>query len=605
MGSISQTCTNTSFWGTLEYSESQPDVAYNQTTITATLKISSNQWGSFYGYTTAGTIVIDGENFNVSTDQNLGLGSTIIVGTASKTITHNQDGSKTINIGFSVGNGATGNASNSTNWVLTKIDRVAKTDSVIGSDIEGTFKVNYTKYVNNYTYKLRISIPNVIELEKINYNTSGEEFTLSQATITNIFTRTKNDTSNSIQLGFAVETWDGGTKLSSGNEVIIIGKIANANPIFDNFDFEDTNVTTVALTGSTTNNVINVNGYSNIKATITTTDKAEAIKEASMVKYRFSIDDYSTDISYSSDTNVSGTINGARNGFYNIYAIDSRNNSTLVTKQATSIIDYTNITFDKQNCSLVRDNNQVGENAILTLRGSLWNDDFGQVVNSIKSVTYKLKKSDSSTWITGTTTITPTTSGDIFTFTGLIASDNLDTTWDLDANYNVQVIISDELSSASVDFILNSAVPTMSLDKAGVGVMCAYDSSVGGSFQVDGIDVMNHFMTKANKTTDANGWTVIDNPTAPYIEYYRSGTAAINLPAGITWNNVVVSDLPVGVSFNDNIYMWGSVQCWDSALIPTLSINSNNKMIINAVWLFGSNGWSNNHKWYATIIKMR
>ena len=381
--------------------------------------------------------------------------------------------------------------------------------------------------------------------------------------------------------------------------------IINANPEFDNFDFEDTNATTIALTGSTTNNVINVNGYSNIKATITTTDKAEAIKQASMVKYRFSINDNSTDISYSSDSNVNSTINGAKDGIYNVYAIDSRNNSTLVTKQATSIIDYTNITFDKQHCSLVRDNNQVGENAILTLRGSFWNDDFGQVVNSIKSVEYKLKKSDSSTWITGTTTITPTTSGNVFTFIGQIASDNLDTTWDLDANYNVQVIISDELSSASVDFILNSAIPTMSLDKEGVGVMCAYDSNIGGSFQVDGIDVMNHFMTKANKTTDANGWTVIDNPTAPYIEYYKSGTAAINLPAGITWNNVVVSDLPVGVSFTDNIYTWGSVQCWDSALITTLSANSNNKMIINAVWLFGSNGWSSNHKWYAKIIKMR
>ena len=283
--------------------------------------------------------------------------------------------------------------------------------------------------------------------------------------------------------------------------------IINANPEFDNFDFEDTNTTTVALTGSTKNNVINVNGYSNIQATITTNDKAQAIKEASMVKYRFSINNSSTDIIYSDENDVSGTINNSIDGIYNLYAIDSRNNSTLVTKQATNIINYENITLDKQNCSFVRDNNQVGQNAILTINGTFWNDNFGQVINSIKSVSYKFKKSDSSTWINGTTTITPTISGNTFTFTGMIASDNLDTTWDLDSSYNLEVIISDELSSATINtLILNSAVPTMSLDKNGVGIMCAYDSSLGGKLQVDG-KIIDEDIYSTNEIKTNKIWT--------------------------------------------------------------------------------------------------
>ena len=68
----------------------------------------------------------------------------------------------------------------------------------------------------------------------------------------------------------------------------------------------------------------------------------------------------------------------------------------------------------------------------------------------------------------------------------MIASDNVDTTWDLDSSYNLEVIVSDELSSASVELILNSAAPTMSLDKNGVGILCAYDSNLGGSLQVNG-----------------------------------------------------------------------------------------------------------------------
>ena len=261
--------------------------------------------------------------------------------------------------------------------------------------------------------------------------------------------------------------------------------IVNGNPVFSDFDIADVNPTTRALTGSTLNNVVNINGYSNIQATISTSNKAEAIKSATMNKYRFKIGDSSTDIAYSSEEVVNGTINNASIGIYEMYAIDSRNNSTLITKQATSIINYEKVAIDKQNCSFVRDDNQVGENAILTINGTFWNDNFGQVSNSL-SVSYKLKKSDSSTWITGTTTITPTINNNDFTFTGMIASDNLDTTWDLDSSYNLEVIVSDELSSASVELILNSAVPTMSLDKNGVGIMCAYDSNIGGLLQVGG-----------------------------------------------------------------------------------------------------------------------
>lgn len=73
----------------------------------------------------------------------------------------------------------------------------------------------------------------------------------------------------------------------------------------------------------------------------------------------------------------------------------------------------------------------------------------------------------------------------------MIASDNQDTTWDLNASYNIEVTISDELSTTVVDFILNSAVPTMCLDKDGVGIMGAYDSSEGGVLQLEGKNILN------------------------------------------------------------------------------------------------------------------
>ena len=335
---------------------------------------------------------------------------------------------------------------------------------------------------------------------------------------------------NSLGVKFVLRTIiSGNTYYSTINKTMTL---VNANPTFNDFTFADTNATTVALTG---NNQYNVNGYSNITATISTTNKATANKQASMSKYRFTIGNAATDITYSSNSDVSGTINNAVNGTYTVYAIDSRNNSTPVTKLATQVIQYSPLYINPTTTSVVRDNNQIGTNAVLTINGTFWNDNFGQITNTIKSVSYRIKKSNSSTWAyfitndtnylanknyysynngqyvllvegtdynvgdtisgtvyqeNGTTPITLTTSNNDFTFTGLIASDNQDTSWDLSDSYNVRITITDELSTATIDLLLNSGVPTLCLDKNGVGIMCAYDSSIGGYLQVNGVKII-------------------------------------------------------------------------------------------------------------------
>ena len=409
-----------------------------------------------------------------------------IVITRDFTFTHDSNGNFSAYIGASLSTTFVSGDCGGT-MTLPRIDRFATmTDATANPTDESTFWFKYNN-PRNLTLHAWLEVnpvgPWYAERWIENPGTSGTyTWELTEEERNQLRARMPNSKKGKITIGLL-------STIGSTDKPSVITRdftIVNANPIFLDYDIEDVNPITVALTGSTENDVVNVNGYSNIKATITTSNKAEAIKEASMVKYRFAIGDNSTDITYSDENDVNGTINNASNGTYNMYAIDSRNNSTLLTKQATSVINYEKVAIDKQNCSFVRDNNQVGENAILTINGTFWNDDFGQAINTIKSVIYRFKKSDSSTWITGTTTITPTISGNSFTFTGMIASDNLDTTWDLDASYNLEVIVNDELSSASVELILNSAVPTMSLDKNGVGIMCAYDSDIGGLLQVGG-----------------------------------------------------------------------------------------------------------------------
>lgn len=418
-----------------------------------------------------------------------GRGDHILI-TSDFTWSHNNEGAFSAYIGASL----------STTWVsgscggvitLPTIPRKATTLTAPNfNDETNSIQVTFSNpanfqtrgYINFYvgnqysTYALRLERAKSLKTSPFTWTFTEQEKQQMRNALNNV-------SSCNVSIGF--DTYSGDTNIGYSS-VQRTFSIVNANPIFNDFDIEDTNATTVALTGSTANDVINVNGYSNIKATITASNKAEAQKYATMTKYRLTSGDNSVDIGYSDSASVSGTINGSKTGTYNVYAIDSRNNSTLVTKQASSIINYEKIVFNKQSCNIQRNDNQVGEYVILTLNGTFWNDDFGNTVNSIKSVSYRFKKSDASTWVTGTTTISPTVSGNDFTFSGMIASDNADTTWDLDSSYNVEITISDELSTDTVLLIVNSAIPTLSLDKEGVGVMCAYDRQLGGLLQVGG-----------------------------------------------------------------------------------------------------------------------
>lgn len=410
------------------------------------------------------------------------------IGYTDVTIAHNNDGTGSVYIGGSISTSYLMNGSCGGTITLPTIARNAVTNSVTGSDIEGNFSVDYTKYVSSFTYKLRISLPNIRMLETIPYNTSGATLTLSEETIEDLFTT--YSTSNSFNLGFAIETWNGSTQISTGNEKIITAKILNANPTFNDFEFEDLNSDTVALTGD---DQAIIKGYSNIEIRIPISDKAIANKGATITKYRLVVGDYTEDLTYSDSAMVSSsTIIGATTGTYNVYAIDSRNNSTLVTKLASSEISYTPITINSSS-KVERNDSGVGTSGILTYSGTYWNDDFGDEVNSIESVSYEFKQTSSQTWITGTTDITPTISNSDFSFTGIVRSNASDYSFDLATSYDFRITITDKLTTTVYVFTpLASGTPNLALSENGTAIGMAYDDSEGGAVQlIDDVKLYN------------------------------------------------------------------------------------------------------------------
>ena len=212
----------------LYLSESNVDTANNKSRVNWNLTIQGGSGWDFY--TIAGTlkVVINGTTVHDSynTRDYDGSGNEYSWASGSIDITHNTDGSKRIGASFSYNDTysqsySVGSASGYGEMDLTKINRYATTNSVTGNNIEESFSVSYTKYVNDYKYKLRISVPNVQTLETINYNTSGTSFTLSKQSIDTLYDLYPD--TNTFNLGFRVETWNsaGTSKLSDGNEKTI------------------------------------------------------------------------------------------------------------------------------------------------------------------------------------------------------------------------------------------------------------------------------------------------------------------------------------------------------------------------------------------------
>ena len=235
--------------------------------------------------------------------------------------------------------------------------------------------------------------------------------------------------------------------------------------------------------------IVNANpGYSSVKATIPVEYIAIANKSASMSKYSFTCSDVQRDITYSSDSSTNNTIENVKSGVFNVYAIDSRNNSTLVTKNANQTISYNPLV--KGNISIARQNG-VAEETTLTINGTIDLIDFGQVVNSIQESKYRYKTTDSSTWSNyKNITVSVDNEGNI-SFSNLIQGDTADG-FDIGNSYNIEVLISDELSSVTFTANLGSGVPNIALHKQGVSIMSKYNTTEGGALQIEGKNIFKY-----------------------------------------------------------------------------------------------------------------
>jgi len=459
-----------------------------------------------------------------------------LLGTKQITITHNNDGSfpgKSIKI---VGDSYHIDGSKSGSIKAPKINRLAQVIYALDFNDEEnpTIRVlnpaNYqiAPYLNFYIGDTKVA--SIVKPK--GYYPNYFPITLTEEERTTI--RTALSTVNSCIVTQGVDTWDGDTKLGY-NAIKTNFNIVNANPIFTNFSFLDLSSTITALTG---NNQTIVKNYSNVQVRVyRPADTAIPQKNATITNYQFVCGNDSEVFYDYGDEFASGRINNVKSGVFNVYAVDSRSNSTLVTKFATNVIDYTELV--KGSISVARQTG-TSEETILTLDGQINLVNFGRVTNSIKTAKTRYKQSDSDTWSNySNITLTVDSNGN-FSFNDLIQGD---TTLGFDEanSYNIEVVISDELSTITYTANLGSAIPNIALHKDGVGIMGKYDPSVGGDLQVRGVDVMKKFEDFYFKDGDTYTFTGDIYAGGVLTGSRQSVMCTITLPKFVTGLNVTLT----------------------------------------------------------------
>ena len=310
---------------------------------------------------------------------------------------------------------------------------------------------------------------------------------------------------NNAKYKIKVEKTQGGSSSVTSSAVGTYSVVNSlCNPDFSDFRFFDDDYDIVDLTG---NNQYVVPRYSDVAVIISEANKAEAQKGATMSKYQIIIGTALDEVAYSSQMDVSKVINNAPSGEITVYAIDSRGVSTAVTKSAAAVKNYTDI--QRGSISVERQSN-IGEETTLSFSGTFWNENFGDVQNDIVEVKYRYKKTNESwpvpeVW-NGQTQIVPTKNGNDYSFSNTIKGD-LSTGFDVSYSYNIEVMVTDKLSSTVFSVTLGSGRPNMAISENGVSINGKYDDQLDDGLQVNGKIYLNG--------VEMGGVDIPQQPTAP------------------------------------------------------------------------------------------
>lgn len=508
--------------GSISIKQNSQNIANNTSSITVTGKATMSG-PSYDYYTRTGTVTIDGKSYSFSATFPENSTKTLFSKTVN--VTHNSVGEKTVSASFSIKTGMTstlpnGVISESTSKTLTKIPRTSKVSmSSRNFNIGSTITISTNRASSSFTHTLVIKFNGKTVRTQTNV---GASYSWSTS---ELYQYVPN--ANSATGTVTCTTYSGSTNIGSSS-VSFTANVKNSNPTFSNFEVEDTNATTLALTGDETKYI---RKYSSIQITVPVAEKMTTKNSATSKAYNMIVGNQNYTASYSDTADVMHTFNNVDANVVNVYAVDSRNNQTEASK-SLNIIDYTEVLL--QNVKVYRENG-VGTNIIITANGKYDNINFGTVTNSIQSIQFRKKKSSLSTWDDWQSIMylfDIDTEKGTFKTNPTLFSEDLDG-FDLGTEYDVQIKVTDELSEDVEQVKVNSGKVLMSAVKdQGVCFGGIYDTNLGGALQVAKIDIEDA-IRKFNCINVTTAGTDLNDYTETGRYFFSSATyAPDNRPVG-------------------------------------------------------------------------
>lgn len=417
-------------------------------------------------------------------------------------IKHNSDGSKSVSWSWSCATGTSvlGTIKDSGTKSLTKINRASQINisnwSTAETPVEEPKIIEIEKYVDSYYHKLLAYVGNVLVATRTGID-GDYSFQFTQEELTNnVYPNFK---SNMSVINFILYTYTNSSmeeQVGDYSGVWYRGTIINANPNFTDFEYEDSNSTTIALTNNS--NKI-VQGYSTLKVIIPVENKATGQKGATISGYN--IGNYS--VAYSDSTDVVKEIPNYSNENVVVSAVDSRGNSTTITKLFTdNFINYADLVI--LNCEVNRED-EIGEKVKIKFDGTWWSSNFGGangggVLNELTAI-YQYQTGNGE-FINGTTPLTLNISEfGKFSCEQYIVGDT-GNGFNISNSYNIRIIVSDKLSSKSNTKELIAGEPAIAIFGNKIALHNKYDESredipiqlygnsdVQGNFTINGKNV--------------------------------------------------------------------------------------------------------------------
>lgn len=484
----------------ISITQNSQSVENNKSNITVRVQVTTTG-ESYNGYSKPGTCTIDGTPYNFS--HNIPYQATTTIFEKTLDVRHDDsNGEKTVYASFSFQTGiSAGTITGSTSKKLTTIPRTSEV-----SLSKKNFNIGET--ITIYTNRKSASFTHTAVI-KFNGQTvrtqTGIDASYSWNT-NELFAKIPNQ--NQANGTVELTTYSGGTRIGTST-VDFTGYVVNSDPVFNNFDCEDTNTVTKTLTGS---NQKYIRKYSNLKVTITSANKMTTQNGATPKYYNIVVGNKIEKLDYST-SEISKTINNMDDNTVTVFAVDSRGNQKDKTK-SLDIVEYSETVL--QSVKIERKEG-VGETVLISLSGKYANIDFGAKTNTVKSIQLR-KKSKAETefgsWVEIKQLVT------INTENGTFSCDSKEITgqtFTLGTEYDIEVQVKDELSSDTEPVSLNSGKVLLSaLKNTGICVGGIYDENLGGPLQLDNKNVIDWINGKQDKIIQKVLWSGIQYMTADH-----------------------------------------------------------------------------------------